>query len=117
MSVTEQLQAVLDRAHAGHVYVTDREKHGVPEDWRPELVGDCDSFALWCRDRLREAGITDATLVFCGVDKPTGDHLVCTTPDGWVLDNRHRWLMRRDDLPYTWISYKAADGHWYRIEG
>ncbi len=116
MSVIDVLQQVLDRAHAGHVYVTDEEKHGVFEDWRPELVGDCDSFALWCRDQLRAAGVPDASLVFCKTEDG-GGHLVCTTPAGWVLDNRHRWLMRRDDLQYTWISYKAADGNWYRIEG
>lgn len=114
MSATKILQQVLDRAHRGHIYVTDMQKHGVPEDWRAELVGDCDSFAMWCRDELRLLGI-DTTLAFCGVDSPRGDHLVCATLDGWVLDNRYKWVMRRDDLNYTWISL-LQDGQWLKIK-
>jgi len=112
MSVIKNtLQDVLDRAHRGHGYITDEDKHGVPEDWRIELAGDCDSFAMWCRQELRLLGI-ESTLVFCGVNNPLGDHLVCATMDGWVLDNRHKWVTSRDDLNYYWISL-LKDGEWH----
>lgn len=106
------LQAVLDRAHRGHRYITDRELHGVLEHWDVALVGDCDSFALWCRQELLSHRI-ESDLVLCRTEVGEG-HLVCSV-DGWVLDNRHTWVMRRDDLPYTWISLGKPDGTWLQI--
>ena len=108
------LQDVLDKAHQGHEYISDQEKHGVPEDWRAELVGDCDSFSLWCRERLKEQGI-ESDLVYCKTETGEG-HLVCSV-EGWILDNRHPWLMRRDDLDYKWLRIGKPDGTWYEIEG
>ena len=101
----EMLQAVLDRAHRGHIYVTDREQYQRPEHWTAGLVGDCEDFALWCRQELSALEI-EADLVYCTTETGEG-HLVCSV-DGWVLDNRYRWLQRRDDLPYTWISLGRA---------
>lgn len=113
MLIRETLQAVLDRAHAGHRYVTDREQYRRPEHWQPGLNGDCEDFALWCRQELEVLGI-ESDLIFCGVDDPIGDHLVCSV-DGWILDNRHRWLQRRNDLPYTWLGLGKPDGTWLEI--
>ncbi|MHB0819838.1 hypothetical protein ACYCFK_16370 [Stutzerimonas stutzeri] len=48
------------------------------------------------------------------LDRAHQGHLVCSVA-GHILDNRHRWVMRRDDLPYTWLSAGAADGTWRRI--
>lgn len=107
-----QLQAVLDAAHRGHVYITDQVLHGVLEHWAVELVGDCDSFALWCRQALAQRGIA-ADLILCRTETGEG-HLVCSV-DGWILDNRHTWVMRRDDLPYTWLSAGGPDGRWHLI--
>lgn len=108
------LQQVLDLAHRGHRYVTDRELHGVAEHWDVALVGDCDSFALWCRHELQQRGIA-ADLVLCRTETGEG-HLVCSV-QGHILDNRHKWVMRRDDLPYTWISLGSPDGTWRAITG
>jgi len=66
-----------------------------------------------CRQELRLLGI-ESTLVFCGVNNPNGDHLVCATLDGWVLDNRHKWVNSRDDLNYYWISLLKNE-KWYSI--
>lgn len=106
------LQGVLDLAHRGHRYVTDEVKHGVIEHWGIELVGDCDSFALWCRQELLNHDI-ESDLILCLTEREEG-HLVCSV-DGWILDNRRTWVTRRDDLPYTWISLGKPDGTWLRI--
>lgn len=109
----ERLQAVLDRAHAGHRYITDQRQYGLPEFWTVGLVGDCEDFALWCRQELDGLGIA-ADLVLCRTEAGEG-HLVCSV-DGWVLDNRYRWLQCRDDLAYEWIALGRA-GVWRRVSG
>lgn len=109
-----RLQEVLDLAHQGHRYVTDMAKHGMPEHWCAELVGDCDSFALWCRAELLVKGVS-SDLVLCRTETGEG-HLVCSV-DGYILDNRHKWVTSRDDLPYTWIAVGKPDGSWFAIRG
>ena len=111
MTDTDALQLVLDEAHAGHVYTSDYAKHGIDEDWRAELIGDCDSFALWCRDRLRELDI-ESDLVLCKTETGEG-HLVCSY-QGWILDNRFKWVMNRDEMAYTWLKI-LRNGKWYII--
>jgi len=106
------LQAVLDLAHRGHRYVTDRELHGVAEHWDVALVGDCDSFALWCRQELQQRGIA-SDLILCLTEAGAG-HLVCSV-QGHILDNRHKFVVRRDDLPYRWVSLGQPDGTWREI--
>lgn len=113
MLIKDTLQAVLDRAHAGHRYITDVMQYRRPEHWQLGLIGDCEDFALWCRQELAALGI-EADLVLCGVVDSRGDHLVCSV-DGWILDNRHRWVMARQDLPYTWVSLGKPDGNWFEI--
>lgn len=107
------LQEVLDMAHRGHRYISDAEQYGAHEYWRESLVGDCEDFALWCRARLAERGIA-SDLIFCGVTNPAGDHLVCSV-EGWILDNRYRWVRSRDQLAYTWLKIGKPDGRWYAI--
>ncbi|MNE56540.1 hypothetical protein D3C80_1514520 [compost metagenome] len=109
-----QLQQVLDLAHRGHRYITDRELHGVAEHWDVTLVGDCDSFALFCRQALKARGIA-SDLVLCLTETDEG-HLVCSV-DGYILDNRYRWVQSRDSLDYTWISLGQPDGTWRAITG
>lgn len=105
-----ELRAVLREAHRGHRYVSDQKQYGVPEYWAISLVGDCEDFALWCREELKKRGI-DGDLVVCYTE--TGEaHLVCSV-DGWVLDNRHKTVRRRDDLRYTWIGLGRPDGKWF----
>lgn len=106
------LQGVLDRAHAGHTYVRDQAQYQRPEHWTTGLVGDCEDFALWCRQELAKRGI-DSDLALCATETGEG-HLVCSVV-GHILDNRHKWVMRRDDLPYTWVSLGKPDGTWHAI--
>ena len=106
------LQGVLDKAHQGHEYVSDKKQYGISEHWAEGLVGDCEDFSLWCRERLKEQGI-ESDLVYCKTETGEG-HLVCSV-EGWILDNRHPWLMRRDDLDYKWLRIGKPDGTWYEI--
>jgi len=104
-------------------YETDLEQYGSIEKWvMPSesfqghtLVGDCEDFALACREQCRESGIK-TRLVFCLTELGEG-HLVLES-SGWILDNRYERLKRRDDLDYTWISmsgYEPFD-EWHEIE-
>lgn len=106
------LQAVLDKAHAGHTYIRDQIQYQRTEHWQVGLIGDCEDFALWCHRELQALGIP-SDLVLCQVETGEG-HLVCSV-DGWILDNRHKWVMRRDDLPYHWIALGTPDGTWLNI--
>jgi predicted transglutaminase-like cysteine proteinase len=65
---------------------------------------DCDGFAMTCAELLARAGVdkSKVRLSFCQVETGEG-HLVCVC-DGWVLDNRHRYIKRWETLPYEWIS-------------
>ena len=94
----KQLQPVLDRAHR---YVEDITQYQRPEHWTVSLTGDCEDFALWCRQELLSIGIV-SDLIFCRTETGEG-HLVCSV-DGYVLDNRYKWVMCRDDLDCQWIS-------------
>ena len=105
----DKLQSVLDKAHRRHEYVRDSEQFKLPEYWNKSLTGDCEDFALWCRSELAAKGI-ESDLVLC-VTETGGGHLVCSV-GGWILDNRHTFVTRRDDLPYQWISIGAPDGTW-----
>lgn len=107
------LRAVQREAQRKHQYVSDEKQHGVPEYWEISLAGDCEDYALWCRKELKRRGI-ESDLVVCYTE--TGEaHMVCSV-DGWILDNRHRNVRRRDDLRYTWVGLGKPDGTWYLIE-
>lgn len=97
----DSLQGVLDWAHSQHEYVTDLEQYRKSEHWMAGLTGDCEDFALACRDQL-EQRVIHPDLVFCRTEDGSG-HLVLHV-EGWILDNRHKWVMRQDDLPYEWIK-------------
>ena len=111
-SIVSVLGDVLAEAHRGHKYFTDDEKYQKIEHWTPDLEGDCDDFALWCKQELDNRGI-DADLVEC-LTETEQRHLVCSV-DGWVLDNRYRYLMRRDELKYTWLKI-GRNGVWYKVQ-
>lgn len=110
--VKDLLQQVLDEAHASHVYVADEDKYGVPEHWEVDLEGDCEDFALAVRAELADIGIP-SDLVLCQTENGIG-HLVVSV-DGWILDNRHAWVIAQQDLPYTWLKLGEPDGTWYEI--
>jgi len=109
------------------IYTPDTEAWGNAEYWASPkemaahadadgfVHGDCDDFAILCRDELKKFGLR-SRLVFCSVETG-GFHLVCEI-EGWVLDNRHKFVMSRDELPYKWISISGYVGGepWHLIE-
>ena len=113
MSLYDTLQDVLSTAHRDHVYVSDQEKYGLREHWTVNLTGDCEDFALWIRNTLRDSYGIQSDLVFCLTENGVG-HLVVSV-DGWILDNRHDWVMSKDELPYEWLKIGKPDGTWYTI--
>jgi len=112
-SLYDTLQGVLNRAHRDHVYVSDQEKYDLREHWTVNLEGDCEDFALWIRNTLCDEYDIQPDLVFCLTENSVG-HLVCSV-DGWILDNRHDWVMGKDELPYRWLKIGKPDGTWYTI--
>lgn len=106
------LQPLLDRARSLHSYVDDRTQYQQAEYWTADLQGDCEDFALWVRGQLSVAGIP-SDLVYA-VTETGGGHLVVSV-EGWILDNRHKWVMPRDALPYRWVSLGTPAGTWLEI--
>lgn len=125
------LQAIRDFVAWRFSYTSDQEARGVPEHWVDvdELAGlsefstltygkfrdDCDGFALACRYQLRKVDIPNR-LIFCHVPVE-GYHLVLSV-GGYILDNRSKWVIPRDDVDYAWVSmsgYTKGDP-WHLIE-
>lgn len=108
------LQEVLTEAHSSHQYITDRAQYSLPEYWTASLTGDCEDFALFLREKLKELNIA-SNLIYCLTELGEG-HLVLNV-EGWILDNRHQWVVNKNDLDYTWVSLGTPDGIWYEIKG
>ena len=106
------LQKTLDQAHKSHRYIADSVQHGVTDQWNISLVGDCEDFALWCKAALKEHGIA-SDLVLCKTSDGEG-HLVCSV-ENYILDNRHKFVMLKQDLNYKWIAIGKPDGRWLEI--
>ena len=128
MTEQKQLQAIRDYVEWKFEYTSDQEQRGFPEHWvdreelaelpdaeRGEFKDDCDGFALACRYQCREEGIDNSRLVYCLTETGEG-HLVLEV-DGWILDNRRKWVTARDDVTYTWVSVSGVTkgDPWHRI--
>lgn len=128
----QDLQAIKNYVAWRFNYTSDREQRGVPEHWvdteelkhledtnRGGFKDDCDGHALACRYQLRKLGIPNR-LVFCLVNPkdPTSGHLVLEV-EGWILDNRHKWVRPRDQLNYEWISISGLEkgDPWHEVTG
>lgn len=122
-------KTILDRIHkqalSNFTYKTDKENHGVLENWAApdefwqpgkKFVGDCDDFAMYCRALAREHGLK-SRLVLCYTETGEG-HLVLEC-EGWILDNRMRKVegSRSPALKgYKWkyiSGYEPGDSWWH----
>lgn len=117
------MNGVFSSCRSGFVYEPDATAWGKAEFWagakaraaqhRPDhkLHGDCDDFAILCRDKLAERGIK-SNLVKCFVPG-RGFHLVASA-DGWIFDCLSDSVVSRELLNYRWIE-ECIDGKWYEI--
>lgn len=100
-------------------YTSDIEQRGLPEHWvgvselkdldsmaRRTFKDDCDGHALACRYQCRKLGIP-SRLVFCQTE--TWEYHLVLEVEGWILDNRRRWVIDRDHCDYTWISMSGVN--------
>jgi predicted transglutaminase-like cysteine proteinase len=102
------LRQIHQKALAGFAYLADAMEHWMsPDEIRAQiaatghLLGDCDDFAALCVMQARQVGLP-ARFVLCLTE--TREPHLCAEVDGWVLCNRQRDVIRRDDLAYTWIK-------------
>ena len=65
---------------------------------------DCDGFALTCAEILIRKGAEskDVKLIYCKTETG-GAHLVASW-ESWILDNRQRFPMYWENIPYEWIK-------------
>ncbi|MAY42377.1 MULTISPECIES: transglutaminase-like cysteine peptidase [unclassified Neptuniibacter] len=109
------LKQVFSEAKKRHVYVSDAEQYGKAEHWEPGLMGDCEDFALWCREYLNTQGVK-SDLIYCFTENRVG-HLVLSV-EGWILDNRCAEVVANTELidsGYQFLRLGDGDGNWFEI--
>jgi predicted transglutaminase-like cysteine proteinase len=123
MDLLNKLKKIHRETLGRFTYVSDAVNYDMKEHWPSprqlpnyphRFKGDCDDFALMCRKELHKLGIRNR-LVYC-IPETGGGHLVCEV-EGWILDNRYNDVMRRDDMPYTWVRISGFNkgDQWHTI--
>lgn len=100
-------------------YKSDIELYGAVEFWEiANGEGDCEDYALAKRKILRELGyIDDVHMAICLTEyNEVHAVLIVNTDDGeYVLDNCHKFPMKKSDLPfYRWKSIENG-GKWFEL--
>lgn len=104
----------------GLPYRSDVERYGRHEFWNEldAAGGDCEDFALAKRAALLAQGVdpTSLHLALCWTETEEFHAvLVVDTEQGsYVLDNRHREPMRKQDLGYRWHSIQEGNA-WHAL--
>jgi predicted transglutaminase-like cysteine proteinase len=129
INVLNKLDQIHSEVFRKFKYEFDKDQYGMVEKWimpdegfdgSQRIVGDCEDFALACRKLCRDRGITTSRLVVCMTETNEG-HCVLEV-NGWILDNRRRHVVTRDELEqegYKWVAisgYESGD-NWHKIEG
>lgn len=94
--------------------MTDEEIYGVPEKWvLPEVVGDCEDYALLKRKMLNEQGFPLGSLLMTvGRDANGGGHAVLTvvTDKGdFILDNQEDKILLWRDAEIYFLKRQAQE--------
>jgi predicted transglutaminase-like cysteine proteinase len=99
-------------------YKADAALYGIDEFWTvAEHEGDCEDYALAKRQQFIAQGYGGAVrLATCWTERDEYHAvLIVTTDEGdYVLDNRHPYPMRRQDLNYRWHKIQEGQG-WHVI--
>lgn len=92
--------AAVEQQHAiamqRHLYVTDQTQYGKEEVWTPSLVGDCEDYALWMRERVGGNIILVRT-------KDGVAHVVLDV-SGKIVDNLSRTVYQRQKMTHKVIK-------------
>jgi len=90
----------VDQRHAiamkNHLYASDQMQYGMEEVWTPSLVGDCEDYALWMRERVGGNIILVRT-------KEGVAHVVLDV-DGKIVDNLSFKVYPRSKMTHKVIS-------------
>jgi predicted transglutaminase-like cysteine proteinase len=111
-------QQVHEQVNNSTEYVTDQAQHGKPDFWADcGDLGDCEDYALAKRRILRDAGYGDLChMALCWTE--TGEYhavLIVECLEGnFVLDNRHAFPMKKQDLGYRWDKWECG-GQWLAL--
>lgn len=125
MANVDKLKEIHKKVFNKFKYEFDRDQYNEEEKWvmpkdqfngSTRIVGDCEDFALACRKLCRDADI-DTRLVVCFTEDGEG-HCVLEC-EGWILDNRYKKVMSRDDLDYKWLAISGFNpgDDWHKIVG
>lgn len=105
-SLFNSLSVIHNKIKSKFTYETDQDQYGTPEKWvmpsvgGSAITGDCEDFALACRQLCREANIP-TRLVVCLV---AGEGHCVLESSGWILDNNYDRVVSRDELSYEWVA-------------
>ena len=121
-------QDIHQRVLRRFIWTNDEEQYGVWEHWtshadaieRDEIIrDDCDGFAMTCAELAVRAGIEKSLVRLATCFVETGSYHCVAIVSGWVLDNRQRFIIPWNSLPYRWDrSMKLSDpGVWRKMEG
>ena len=117
---------VHKKVRAGFRYVSDKIQYpGSIDDWRipkdcERVTGDCDDFAIACRELLREKGYS-SRLLLCQTETG-GWHLICVLGK-MALDNREKEAVELrklvDEVGYklSRVSGREPGDGWRKIKG
>ena len=121
MSLTlKDLIEINQKVNTEIIYRSDLNVHGKTEYWEiPLKYGDCEDYALKKRQLLIEKGFNpdNLKLATCWVETE-GYHavLIVTLSDGdYVMDNRYKMPMIKQDLPYKWDKIQIKN-KWYKLQ-
>ena len=109
--LVERLQEILDLAQSQRITTLCRQQQGCEEYWTPGTLGEAETHALTCRSLLKSQMALDCDLLYC-LNEDGGAHLIACR-EGWALDSRCAWVIRRDALPYIFIAVGRPDGSWH----
>lgn len=92
--------------------LTDKEIYGVNEHWTlPDILGDCEDFALLKRDMLIKRGWPPGALLMTVVRDEAGDgHAVLTvrtTGGDYILDNKITDVRLWHKTPYSFVMRQS----------
>lgn len=115
------LQFALDEIHDVFKYTPDHVTHAeeglidkwqyLPEDGR----GDCEDFALSLRRYLNDRGVFGTKLLL--VKDEDGRNHIALELNGWIMDNQSRFVRKRTDVEWEFISAGDENGVWKAISG